>query len=169
MKKLLIILIFSIVFFLGCEKDPSHVLIINDSSKSVSYQYGNNSDILALSESNTFERTTFSLQPVITGTNETSIISVKMNSKAEGTNAIYTFTDIVPLNLEVINMLPIEIKIKADNFIDDNDSIEFKIDANAQKTTAKIYTAKPNFISLVDYPVIIEWNIINDSIYVIIR
>jgi len=81
----------------------------------------------------------------------------------------FTFVDVEPFNLSVVNSLPIEVRIKADNYIDDDGSTEFTISGNTEKATAKIYTSKPKFTSLISYKIVIDWNFNNNTIYLIIR
>jgi hypothetical protein len=165
MKKLFFIV--TIAFFLlSCgEKEFYSILITNNSSKTVSYIYNNIIDTLAVSESKNYEiKDPYTPSPKNI-TDQNGIESITMKQSA----GYYTFLDTTPLELSVTNSLPITVKIKADNYIDDDGSTEFSIGGNSEKTTAKIYTSNPKFTSLVDYPVIIGWNKSGNTVYVIIR
>ena len=165
MKKLIFVLaVLATLLVVGCETKYYTVLVTNDSSKTVSYTYNNTSDTLAAKTSKTYEVKAYTQPPK--DISVPGALSVKITSKGGDT---FTFVDIEPYNLNVVNKLPIEVKIKADNYIDDNGSTKLVIDANTEKTTAKIYTSNPNFTALTDYPVIIDWNYKNDAINVILR
>jgi len=140
------------------------ILITNSSSKTVSYNYNDISDSLAPSDSKTYEVLAYT-QPPKNIIDQNGIASLKMEHNRDS----FIFNDAVPFNLNVANKLPIDVKIKADNYIDDNGLTEFTISANAEKTTAKIYTSTPKFTSQTNYPVIIEYNVNSDTVYVIIR
>ena len=160
-------LFFSVIIvflLLACETSYYSVLIINNSSKTVSFTYNGSSDTIDRNTSKTYEVKAYTEPPqninVLDGA-----LSVKMNRKGDS----FTFVDVEPFDLNVVNNLLIEVKIKADNYIDDNGSTEFTIGANVEKTTAKIYTSTPEFTSLIDYPVIIDWNVKENTMYVILR
>jgi len=80
----------------------------------------------------------------------------------------YLFFDIIPYDLYVINTLPVEVKIKADDLIDFQGSSELVI-SSTDTVDAKIYTNKPKFVSLVNFPIIIDWEFKDNAIYVVIR
>jgi hypothetical protein len=164
MKKVVFAISIVLLIIVGCETKYYSVLITNDSGKTVSYIYNDISDTLASKTSKTYEVLAYTQLPKNINV-PNGALSVKMNQKGD----TFTFVDVEPLNLNVVNKLPIEIKIRADSYIDDNGATEFTIDANAEKTTGKIYTSKPVFRSLTDYPVIIDWYFNDNTVYVIIR
>jgi hypothetical protein len=173
MKKLIIIT--SIVFVLlscsefgGEGKTRYSVSITNNSEKekTVSYTYNGISDTLAFSDTKNYEVKAYT-EPPKNITDQNGIESIEL--KANGMTGNYTFSDLTPLDLNVINKLPIDVLIKAGNYIDDSGSPIFTISANAEKITAQIYTSKPNFTSLINYPVIIDWNFSDNTVYVTIR
>jgi hypothetical protein len=157
-----------VYLLLSCEDSGSNgyysISITNNSTKNVSYTYNDISDTLAISETKNYSVEAYT-QPPINVTDQNGIESVKFDKK----DLKYTFTDLVPINLNVANKLPIEVSFRADNFINDNGSPIFTISANTEKTTAKIFTNSPKFTSLVNYPVIIDWNFSGDTVYVVLR
>lgn len=168
MRKLIIII--TIVFLLSsCDNDNSKrysVSITNNSSKIITYFFNGSTDTLAVSETKKYEVEAHTPSPRNIA-DQNGIASIKMNTN--GMTGDHDFSDAVPFNLNVANKLPVEVKIKADNFIDDNGSFQFTIGANEEKNTAIIYTLNPNFTSLVEYPVIIDWNVSGNDMYVITR
>ena len=163
MKKLLFA-VGIVCLFAACETKYYSVLITNGSSKTVSFTYDDSSDTLDPDASKTYEVKAYTQPPANINVTD-GALSVTMNQKGD----TFTFVDVDPISFNVTNTLPIEITIKADNYIDDDGSVEFTIGADTEKTTAKIYTSKPNFTSLTDYPVIIDWNFNDNTVYVIIR
>ena len=81
---------------------------------------------------------------------------------------IFTFTDVGFLNLNVINTLSVPITIRADNYIDNGNSMELTIGPGDEET-AKIYTKNPRFTSTSNYPIIFDWNVIGNEVLLIIR
>jgi len=164
-----IFLVASIVLILiSCGDTKYYPVSITNASltKDVSYTYNGVSDTLAVSKSKTYEVEAYTQPPKdIADPNGIASLIIKTNSMTGD----YTFYDAIPLDLNVVNRLPITVKIKADNYIDDNGSTEFTIGENTEKTTAKIYTSNPKFTSLVEYPIIIDWNTSGNTVYVIIR
>jgi hypothetical protein len=163
MKKLFLV-IGIVLTLIACEAKYYSVLITNESNKEVSYTYNDSSDTLVPSASKTYEVMAYTQPPkninVVAGA-----LSVKMTQKGD----TFTFEKTEPFKLSVVNRLPKEVKIKADNYIDDAGSTELTIGKNAEKTTASIYTANPNFTSLIEDTVIIDWNFNDDTVYVVIR
>jgi len=95
--------------------------------------------------------------------------SIKMNSVNLGRAGIeYNFIDVSSFDLFVINTLPVQVTIKADDYIDDEGETELTIDPS-QTINAKIYTNNPVFSITADYPVIIEWKFSGETVNVIIR
>jgi hypothetical protein len=163
MKKLFITL--SIVLILiGCGETRYNVSITNDSSKIVSYVYDGNSDTINVSETKNYEVKAYTQSPknIIDGN---GIASLKMDQKGDS----FTFIDAIPFDLKVINELPVDITIKADNYIDNNGLMELTIVSNTENTGAKIYTKTPKFTSTSSYKLIYELVIIGNEISVIIR
>jgi len=159
----------SIVLILAsCEGEVSHLVSITNVSdfKTVSYIYNGISDTLEVSETKDYEISESYGPPrdVVDGNGIASLVTKQNNITGD-----FTFSDAAPLTLNVINMLPIDITIKADNFIDNNGSMELLITANTESLGALIYTKSPNFTSTTDYPIIIEKNITENEMHVIIR
>lgn len=159
----------------ACGTEYYSVSVINYSEKTVSYVYNGSSDTLAartpetpdspeIYDSKTYEVKAYTQPPQNINVPD-GVLSVTMNQKGN----TFTFVDAEPFTLNVVNRLPFEVKFKADNYIDDNGSVEFTIDADTEKT-AKIYTSKPGFTSLTeDHTVIIDWNFKENTVYVITR
>jgi len=166
MKKLLfIIAVVFPLFSCGGNKFYS-VAITNNSSKSVSYTYNDISDTLTVSETKTYEVEAHTQPPKnIVDQNGIASLTIKTN----GMTGDYTFLDATPLDLNVINRLPVDITIKADNYIDNNSSTELTISSNSESTSAMIYTKSPKFTSTTNYPIIVEYTVSENDMSVIIR
>jgi len=166
MRKFLFVL--SIVIFLAsCGNTEYHVSITNNSSKTVKFDYNNISNTLSLSETKTYVVPPYTQAPK-NFVDQYGIASIKM--KTDEMTGNYDFSNAPPpFNLNVVNTLPIIVKIRADNYINDNNSPELTIDEISEKTTAKIYTKTPNFESLIDHPITIDWNFEDNTVFVIIR
>jgi len=168
MRRLFLIIIIALLFSSCNTENTKHysVSLTNNSSKIITYFYNGSIDTLAISEIKKYEVEAHTPSPKNI-VDQNGIASIKMNTN--GMTGNYDFSDAVPFNLNVVNQLLIEVKFKADNFINDNGSFEFSIGANEEKNTAIIYTLNPNFTSLIEYPVIIDWNISGNDIYVVTR
>jgi len=167
MKKLVFVLGVIFLLLAGCETKLYSVLIKNESSKTVKYTYNGLSRELAPTGSEAYEVKAYTLPPTDIK-DEYGIASIEMVRSGD----IFTFEPAPELHLYVKNTLSIPIEIKADNYIDEGGSVKFEIGVNEEKTTAKIYTNKPNFSLIADdpsYPIIIDWYINGDTMYVIIR
>jgi len=158
-----------IVFFLSSceEKKPYLVSITNNSTKKVSYVYNNIFDTLLISETKIYEVWEPYTQKPKDIVDQNGVASLKI--KTNNMTGDYTFLDAEPLDLNVINRLPIDITIKADNYIDNNGSIELAIDSNSESTGAKIYTKSPKFTSNTNYPIIFEYAVVGNEMSVIVR
>ena len=167
MKKLAFALAVGFLLFLGCDTREFYtVLITNESksSKTVSYEYDGHLDELTPNQSKTYQVKAYTPPPKNI-TDQNGIASLEMNRKGDD----FTFIDAIPFNLNVINRLPIDIIIKADNYIDNKGLIELTIVSNDESTGAKIYTKNPKFTSTTDYPIIVEYTVVKDEMSVIIR
>jgi hypothetical protein len=96
-----------------------------------------------------------------------SLQSIDMNTRSFDYTT-HAFTDKTAYVLKVINKLPIDITITADNYIDNNGSMELFIEKD-KEATAVIYTNRPVFTSNSSYPVLFDWVFIDNEISVIIR
>jgi hypothetical protein len=163
--KRLILTIFIVFIFFSCGDIKYYdVSITNNSTKTVSYIYNGHSDVITISETKNYEVKAHT-QPPQNVLDQNEISSIRTTKQ----NLEYVFSDAIPFDLNVVNTLPIDVNFIAGNFIDYNGSNELQIEAYSEITTAKIYISNPSFTSLIDYPVIINWNFCNDSIFVIIR
>jgi len=157
----ILVLIGFIFQFSSCEVKYYTVLIKNESSKSVSYVYDGDSNTLSPGESKKYDEIKAYTQPPkdisVFGT-----MSVKMTSAGD----IFTFIDIDEITLNVTNLLPFNVKLKADNYIDaGNGETEMEITTNAN---AKIYTTKPRFTAI-PQQCAIEWKIKENTMDVTIK
>jgi len=150
----------------SCGEEFYSVSITNSSSKTVSYIYNDISDTLVTSEVKNYEVKAYT-QPPKNITDQNGIASITI--KQDGITGNYTFFDATPLELSVINMLPVDITIKADNFIDNNGSMELTIESSKENTEAKIYTKTPRFVSTSNYPITIAFTIVDNKMSAIIR
>jgi len=155
------------LFLVSCDVvNPYSFSITNDSSKIVSYTYGGIPDTLVVSETRNYE---------VKGTNNGEAPKNVFDENGIASldtifiSGDYFFKDATPLNLNVINTLPIDITIKADNFIDNKGSTELTIPKNDESTGALIYTKSPKFTSTTNYPIIVERTIVGNEMWVIIR
>ena len=158
MKKLIFVLVV-VCLLAACETKYYFVLVTNDTSKTVSFTYNDTQDTLTENTSKIYDVKTYTLPPQNINVPD-GALSVKMNQHGD----TFIFVDVEPIVLNVTNSLPIDIKIRADNYIwdDDNKSIELSIQANIERTDKLfIYTVKPKFTTTSDYPVIYDWKIIN--------
>lgn len=155
MKKLLFasIIVFCLII-LGCETRYYAVSITNNTSKTVSYTYNDITDSLSASETKVYEVKAYT-QPPKDIVDQNGIASLILNQNSDS----FAFIDATPCQLNVLNNLPVNITIKADNYIDNNNLMELEINANTTNTDAVIYTKNPNFTSVSNYPIIINWNI----------
>ena len=172
MRKLVVFTVFAIIsmLFVGCGNKEFYTVLIKNESllKTVSYEYDRNSDTLTPNQSKTYEVKAYT-QPPKSIVDQNGIASLKMERNGDH----ITFADETSLDLNVINMLPVDITIKADNYIDNNGSTELKIESNDESTLAKIYTKSPKFTSTTNYPtnypIIVEYTIVGNGMSVIIR
>ena len=164
MKKMLLLALSAGFLALSCGAQYYSVLIKNDSNKTVKYTYNEKDGSLLQGESKTYEVKAYT-QPPEKVMDENGIASIQINRQGDE----FTFKEADYLSLNVANKLPVEIKIKAGNYIDYNGSTELTVSANAENKTAKIYTKSPKFTYSSTSPVIIEWNYKDDAIDVILR
>jgi len=176
MKKILFV--FLVVLILtSCQTDFDDVnyKIFNRSSKTITCDFNNETlTLLPDKESdniiiNSGKGSFKPLNLVFSGHKE----SIKMNTVNKGRAGIeYSFYDVEPFTLHVLNNLPMEVTITAGNFIDNNGETEITI-AAGEKVTAKIYTKKPSFSIKSDEPVIFpvntNWQFSDETISVVIQ
>jgi len=191
MKKLTFIL-FIAVFFGSCQGEFDNIkyTITNNSSKIISFLFNDTNETLINGESMTYiinsEQGRFSPKEISFSGHKKSINLTAINNGTAG--IFYTFTDNVPLTLNVVNMLSIPVTVNAGDFIDNNGKTTIEIIEEGTET-ALIYTATPNF-SVVEsdkdkrtldpaevgfipypypYPITAAWELINDTINLTIK
>jgi len=162
-KSLVLVLIGTIFLFSSCEETKLYTILIkNESSKPVSYEYDGASNTLAVNASKFYEVKAYTQPPK--NITVTGAMSVKMDRAGD----TLTFVDAEEITLKVTNQSSYEVKLKADNYIDDNGSTEIDVTSGVTKT-AKIFTVRPNFTTVPSSTV--EWKLDKDTktINVIIR
>ena len=168
MKKLCcaILAVFGLLLF-GCnEKEIYAVLITNESSKTVSYDYNDSSHTLNPEEAKPYDVGVYTPPPQNIQDDRGVVSIVMRNWQGEK----YTFADIIEesFNLRVINTLPFDVTIRAGRYIDNgkpdtDNATELTIAAGSDTDNAVIYTKKPNFRWSPQYPAVINWNIVKDT------
>jgi hypothetical protein len=164
MKKLVLGALVCLVFF-ACETRYYSVIITNDSSKDIFYEYNGSFDTLAQKNSKTYQVKAYTQSP--RDISVTGAMSIKMETRSSGEE--YVFTDVTALNLYVLNSLNVKITLLSDNYIDNNGVTSLTIQPKTEIKTAEIYTRAPKFTVLSENSPNIEWNIKNDIMYVTIK
>ena len=175
MKKILFVF-FVVLILSSCQTDFDDIsyTVFNSSSKEIKFNFYNDAFTLSQGESENFiinsGKGSFKpLNPDFSGHKE----SIKMDTVNKGRAGIeYTFYDVEPFALHVLNTLPVEVTITAGNFIDNNGETEITI-AAGEEAAAKIYTKKPSFLIKPDetviYPVSANWQFNDETVKVVIR
>jgi hypothetical protein len=172
MRRYLILgLLAALLVFTGCG-DPVlyEVSILNSSSKTVSYKYNDNSDILNPGDSKTYHVKAYTQAPSDISIVPSGTLTIEISRKGEA----YIFENIEPINLNVANTMAFPVVIKADYYIDADGAgkIELLVPKKSEKTEAKIYTSRPRFFITADYPVgsiKVEWEMKDNTINAIIK
>jgi len=157
MRKIFVLLAIALIFVSCDEKRPHLVTITNSATKAVSYTYNGEENTLAVSGTKNYEIWE-SYGPPRNVVDNKGIASIV--TKQNTMTGDYTFSDADPIDLKVINTLPVDVTIKADNFIDNGNptnSTELEIPANDKIETAQIYTRNPKFTSTTNYPIIVGY------------
>ena len=168
MKKLFSIMAV-VSLLISCGENKFLVSITNNSSKTASYTYNNISDTLSVGETKHYEVGAYTLPPanIITSPNGIASLKIIKPDHLKDDYALIDNTD--SLSLKVSNTLPIKVTIRAGNFIANGTSTELEINQNDVET-ATIYTREPKFtFTPADYPVLIDWRIVEDEMLVTIR
>jgi len=170
MKRLFILIVFAASLFFSCSHnfDDLHYTIENKSSMDVSFLFDGES--ITLQDGKSVSRIINSgkgrLSPqnvIFTGHPK----SIRMETKGYS----YSFIDIDPINLNVVNSLPIDVTLKAGDYIDNGSGSDEFFVPRGDEEIATIYTSKPDFTVVLPsgYPIIIDWEFSGDTVYVIIR
>lgn len=160
----------------ACDEVSYTTVITNNSKKDVSYIYNNKSDTLPAGKTKNYEVKAYTGSP-INIVDQNGIASVKIETNNLTGN--YTFVDAKSYKLIVNNEYPFDVTIRADNFIDNDGSMELTINANDPEDDdtdtddteidAIIYTERPNFKSTLNFPLIFEWEIVKDKMNVTVK
>jgi hypothetical protein len=169
MKKLFSIMAV-VSLLISCGENKFLVSITNNSTENASYTYNNISDTLSVGETKHYEVGAYTPPPANIITNPNGIASLKI-IKPDHLKDEYALIDNTDsLALKVTNTLPIKVTIRTGNFIESSTSTtELEINQN-DVGTATIYTREPKFtFTPADYPVLIDWRIVEDEMLVTIR
>ena len=171
-----LLLVFIAGLFLSCRHhdfDNLHYTITNDSG-SVTVYFSFNDEALYLLPGASMERVINSDQgiqrPHLTAlTPAGHPRSVRTETSGASTRGFtYTFVDVTPLTLTIVNTLPVTVTLSAGGYlgIEPTNITPGTIEAPSQSGT--IFTSNPNFIITADSPfpgLFIAWEIIADTMY----
>jgi len=138
------------LLFLGCDVASYSIVLTNDTeTKTVSYAYNGITGTLAPRETRLYEVGAWT-QPPANVVDQNGIASV--NVRTNGITGDHDFVYSRAIILNVKNTLPVNLTVRADNFIDSDGSMELAVDAG-ETETAVIYTENPNFTAEGNFPV----------------
>jgi hypothetical protein len=160
-----LLIVFVVLTLVACEVRYYSVLIANNSSKNVSYEYNGSPDTLDSDKSKTYQVKAYTHPPK--NISVTGAMSVKMETRLSGEE--YAFVNAAALDLHVLNTLDVELTLMADNYIDNSGETSLTIPANTEIKTAKIYTTTPHFTITSGYSPAITWKIEDNVMYVTIK
>ena len=175
MKTLLVSVIFVVALLVSCQHDfdDLHYTIVNNSSETVSFYFNNDPNRIYLYATNTSrsftinsgrgiqrpENITFSGHPR----------SIRMDTTGGSTRGFtYTFVSVYSITLNVTNTLPIEVTIRADDFIDGDyltippnppPSNETNTRTSTIYTDSPRFTTTPRYLPGSGYPIRVTWTI----------
>jgi len=174
MKKIIALISFTFLIFISCDLnfDDIEYKVINNSLKPISYEYNGYTETISTGEFKIYiiNSGKGSYKPNYISFNGHPK-SVILTHKSTGSLKIeYSFNDVIPYYLYIANSLPVDVTFKADDYIDNEDSTTITVHANNKNDSAMIYTNKPVFTLVSDpYPVIFDWYINDQTLYVSIR
>jgi len=153
MKKAIFLLAI-VSLLVSCGGNFFTVEISNNSTKTVSYDYNGDSYTIAADKTNVYEVKGYTQPPknVVDADGFASIAMANYQSEK------FTFSDADELVLNVTNTLPVQVIIRAGNYIKDGTSKELTIDPN-DEANAVIYTRNPKFTVTANYPATVAWAI----------
>jgi hypothetical protein len=167
MKKIPHIFLLGFILILSsCEQTYYSVSVRNESEKTVRFLYDDSIYELESSKDKVFSVVAYTQPPVFLGVVPEGIKSVGIERDSNG----YKFVELPPIPLYVANTLPVEITVKADDFIDNNSNgTVLAVEANSQKAGG-IYTSNPKFtVTAGGYPTQVTYTITNNTMYVMVR
>ena len=169
MKKPAVLVVFIAALCVSCALDNWYYTIENNASMPITFTF--NSEEITLPAGQSLSRAVSPGQGRQSPQNMTfegHPRSVKVETRDGGLT--FYFVDTVPLNLNIVNTLPITIvNFRADDYICDSGSDKLNLKPNSYVTTTIIFTETPNFTTDSNHPVVIDWKITEDTMYVIIR
>ncbi|MCL2441060.1 MAG: hypothetical protein FWD14_04920 [Treponema sp.] len=175
--KIILISIIAAMSLISCDIPAYYNYnVTNESNKPVSYIFNGTPDTLEPGEWKPYQSKTGArftgLIDIDAGETHGFNISVKLRSHRND----YVFYNFSPFDLHVLNTLPIDLTIKAGEYIDNGGSTELLVAADSNpNTNAKIYTNKPVFAVVTEvyqnFPIIFDWKYIDDDriVYLIIK
>lgn len=155
------------LILISCEQTYYSVPVTNNSSKTVCFSYDGSIDNLDPSKSKLYSVVAHTLPPVLLGVVPEGVRNVDVKRDNDG----YKFVDLPAISLHVMNTLPVEITVKADDFIDDSNNQTFlTVSENTEIINAKIYAKNPIFtVTASGYSAQVTYTITDDVMYVVIR
>jgi hypothetical protein len=171
MKKACFFLFF-VTVLVSCEITYYPVPFTNSSKKTVSFSYDGSTHELPTTERKVFSVKAYTQPPVLLGV-PAGVRSVSMETDGDG----YKFVDVAPIALDVLNTLSVKITIRADDYIEDDNSdgdsntMMLTVEKNSTSTgTVSIYTSKPNFtVNAGGFPAQTAYTITDSNMYVTVR
>ena len=164
-----LIFIVGIAFLLAsCSYDENHrYIMVNNSSRDIGFSF--NDESITLSPGQSIIRIVNSWdghrspQNITHNGHEKSIRMIRESLR-------FSFVDVIPLYLNVVNTLPIAIEnFRSGEYISIYDTNFLTLDGNSYSTSAIIFTRSPNFTTTTNHPINIEWRIVGNTMYVTIR
>ncbi|MDR2965646.1 MAG: hypothetical protein LBU88_07715 [Treponema sp.] len=182
MKKLLCIVLitFSMALILSCEPQSDYNYyfeIINDSLEDVSFDFNGEPETVPAESTKELGKAHYTALTNITVEGYGIKVKGTKGYTNNNTTITYTFYDIEPYLLNIINTLDIDVIIRAGNYVDydepaGDDPEGIKIEGKEEITDLLIYTNRPSFtVVLPKNPVIVDWvfNTSDETVYVTIR
>ena len=166
MKNMILFVLPIALFFVGCNFEYDTQSVTNKSSKTVSYTMY-------------YEKGTFQLAPGEMKEHSTphnshlpprgiSVSPMPYDVEMKTINGLtYEFITTSSIALSIVNTLPVSIEISTGT-IEYMSVPSITVPPNSVETSS-IFTKKPKFVNESKYPVIIDWNFADDTIYVILR
>ena len=159
MRKLAIFMaILTPMLFLGCDVVSYSIELSNDTeTKTVSYTYNGAVGELGPLETRLYEVGAWT-HPPVNAVDQNGIASVYV--RTNGMTGDHAFVYVRPIILEVKNTLPVNLTVRAGNFIDNDGSMELIV-YTGETETAVIYTENPVFTTAGNFPTAFDVAIIS--------
>jgi len=164
-----LIFIVGIAFLLAsCSYDENHrYIMVNNSSRDIGFSF--NDESITLSPGQSIIRIVNSWdghrspQNITHNGHEKSIRMIRESLR-------FSFVDVIPLYLNVVNTLPIAIEnFRAGEYIYNSGENALTIASDSNLTSAIIFTRSPSFTTATNHHIDVEWRIVGNTMYVTIR